>query len=216
MPGSNPTQHEVLSKTTTEAIEDGGSPELKLLLRILQSEISEDDIESQATFAKMIECISQHPDFEKIFDDIPDSIKKIIEAYALSRQKTNKPEKMESGFFGLEQLASWFNPQTKRHSDIPRSASMSQLPLSPHFHRLAAFIIENLKPFPLVLEGDGKPMERIQPGTTFENWGRTVENTPSDTFVARTEVGLCNLVKWAASVKKKVRVAGYRHTVSDF
>ncbi|KAF8594751.1 hypothetical protein BDV93DRAFT_577501 [Ceratobasidium sp. AG-I] len=49
----------------------------------------------------------------------------------------------------------------------------------------------------------------------FKNWGHTVTNTPSDTFVARTEAGLSNLVKWASEEKKKVRVAGYRHTVSS-
>ncbi|KIK62943.1 hypothetical protein GYMLUDRAFT_163790 [Collybiopsis luxurians FD-317 M1] len=49
----------------------------------------------------------------------------------------------------------------------------------------------------------------------FENWGRTVKNTPSYTFVAKTRVGVQNLVKWASTVNKRVRGAGFRHTWGD-
>lgn len=62
-----------------------------------------------------------------------------------------------------------------------------------------------------VLEGDGKPMRRLT-NAQFSNWGLTVQNTPSDTFSARTRVGIQNLVKWAKSHDKRVRVAGFRHT----
>lgn len=62
-----------------------------------------------------------------------------------------------------------------------------------------------------VLEGDGKPMRRVK-GSRFWNWGLTVDNTPSDTFSARTRIGVQNLVKWAKQNNKRVRVAGFRHT----
>lgn len=73
--------------------------------------------------------------------------------------------------------------------------------------------MEKLQPHPHVMEGDGKEMQWVSK-LEFKNWGETVTNTPSDTFVARTEVGLRNLVVWASEKKKKIRVAGYRHTVS--
>lgn len=89
------------------------------------------------------------------------------------------------------------------------------LPPSPMFHHLMTSMSKKLQSHPGVLEGDGKPMKWI-PKLEFQNWGLTVTNTPSDTFVARTEVGLCNLVQWASQKKKRVRVAGYRHTWTDF
>ncbi|PWW76071.1 hypothetical protein C7212DRAFT_194991, partial [Tuber magnatum] len=46
----------------------------------------------------------------------------------------------------------------------------------------------------------------------FENWGLTVQHTPSYTFVPTTVAGLKNLIKWAKAKNKLVRAAGYRHT----
>lgn len=66
-----------------------------------------------------------------------------------------------------------------------------------------------------VLEADGAPMRCFQ-GRKFENWAQTVANDPAVTFVPRTKEGVCNLVKWAKSQGKRVRVAGYRHTWGDF
>ncbi|KIK54755.1 hypothetical protein GYMLUDRAFT_176806 [Collybiopsis luxurians FD-317 M1] len=56
------------------------------------------------------------------------------------------------------------------------------------------------------------------PNQEFQNWGLTVKNTPSYTFIAKTRVGVQNLIKWAAKpeVNKRVRVAGFRHTWGDF
>src|SRR5262249_16830330 len=47
------------------------------------------------------------------------------------------------------------------------------------------------------------------------NWGRTVENMPAITALPKTKIGVCNLVKWAATNSKTVRASGYRHTWSD-
>jgi len=63
-------------------------------------------------------------------------------------------------------------------------------------------------------EADGTPVRCIE-GTAFENWGRTVRNVPALTCFPRTKAGVCSIVKWAASNKKKVRVSGYRHSWSD-
>ena len=67
---------------------------------------------------------------------------------------------------------------------------------------------------PDVVEGDGKPMKCL-PNQVFQNWGRTVENTPSATFLPTTKDGVRNLVKWAAAKGLNVRSAGYRHTWTD-
>ena len=50
----------------------------------------------------------------------------------------------------------------------------------------------------------------------FENWAHTIQTKKKIlTFCPQTKVGLCNLVAWAKSQKKSVRVAGYRHSWSD-
>lgn len=73
--------------------------------------------------------------------------------------------------------------------------------------------VRRAAPFPQISEGDGTPMRCV--GDPFQNWGRTVANRPALTFIPRTKTGVCNLVKWAATQRNTVRVAGYRHTWSD-
>jgi hypothetical protein len=68
--------------------------------------------------------------------------------------------------------------------------------------------------FKEILEGDGAPMRCIENGV-FENWGRTIRNVPALTCFPHTKAGICNIVTWAASNGKTVRVSGYRHTWSD-
>ncbi|CAE6465741.1 unnamed protein product [Rhizoctonia solani] len=178
----------------------------------------------------MFKSILQLDEFEKIFDDdVPNSIKDLLRNYArsvdgsdISDRETkaslvSHTTKAQGISSALSQLRIQLLKLATCHS-VGRKPKHPLLPLppSPHFHHLATTLAHNLEPFPEVLEADGKPMDHVKPGTKFQNWGRTVENTPAFTFVARTEVGLCNLVKWAAGAKKKVRVAGYRHTWSDF
>ncbi|ELU37650.1 cholesterol oxidase, substrate-binding domain-containing protein [Rhizoctonia solani AG-1 IA] len=219
-------RHEVVFNDLLRAIEESESPELNPLLRALRQEIPEEESEFHAWFSSMFKSILQRIDFEKIFDDdVPNSVKDFLREYARapyegapSEQGTNaqlvphsvEPQSVSSALLNLGrrflQLATCNSVQRK-----PRGSPLS-LPPSPHFHHLATFLCRNIEPFPEILEADGKPMDRVRPGTKFENWGQTVENSPAYTFVARTEVGICNLVKWAAGAKKKVRVAGYRHT----
>lgn len=73
---------------------------------------------------------------------------------------------------------------------------------------------EALRPFPGIAEADGSPVDCIE-REVFRNWGYTVENTPGYTFVPRTLIGICNIVRWATSSGKRVRAAGYRHTWGD-
>ncbi|HJV70260.1 hypothetical protein [Ideonella sp.] len=61
------------------------------------------------------------------------------------------------------------------------------------------------------IEGNGQPVERL-PDLAFQNWGRTVSNTPALTCFPKTKAGLCAIVRWAAANGKRVRGAGYRHT----
>lgn len=74
---------------------------------------------------------------------------------------------------------------------------------------------ENIADHPEVRDGDGSQMKVLH-RETFRNWGRTVENIPEWTFFPMKIEGVKNIVKWAKSKGKKVRVAGYRHTWSDF
>ncbi|KAI0843225.1 hypothetical protein F5Y06DRAFT_257215 [Hypoxylon sp. FL0890] len=48
----------------------------------------------------------------------------------------------------------------------------------------------------------------------FQNWGLTVKNTPSLTFVPSTSHGIQQIVKYAKTRGLKVRASGYRHSWS--
>ena len=79
---------------------------------------------------------------------------------------------------------------------------------------LSAVLREYGKDHPDVREADGRPVQYLDEAE-FRNWGRTVRNTPSVTFVPRTKHGVCEVVKWASARDKRVRAAGYRHSWSD-
>jgi hypothetical protein len=63
-------------------------------------------------------------------------------------------------------------------------------------------------------ESDGSPMWCVE-REPFQNWGRTVSNTPALTVVPRTKGGVGNVVRWASANGRTVRAAGYRHSWSD-
>ena len=75
-------------------------------------------------------------------------------------------------------------------------------------------VISSATEFEEILEGDGTPMRCISK-ERFENWGGTIRNLPALTCFPHTKAGVCNIVTWAASHGKTVRVSGYRHTWSD-
>ena len=54
---------------------------------------------------------------------------------------------------------------------------------------------------------DGRDLEIV-----FKNWGKTVNFRASHTLVVHSVQGICKVVKWAASVGRRVRVAGFRHS----
>ena len=64
------------------------------------------------------------------------------------------------------------------------------------------------------LTENGKKI-RILTNEEFENWGRTVDNTPYLTCLPGTKEGIQNIIKYARKKNKTVRVSGYRHTWSD-
>ncbi|KAL7270660.1 hypothetical protein RUND412_006626 [Rhizina undulata] len=63
-------------------------------------------------------------------------------------------------------------------------------------------------------EDETKPIP-VYINSVFENWGQTVENTPSVTMVPTTVVGVQNIIRYAISQNKRVRVGGFRHTWSN-
>jgi len=68
---------------------------------------------------------------------------------------------------------------------------------------------------PVIYEDDKKTMVmQVYGDTAFENWGQTVGNKPKYTFIPKTTLGLCNLVKYAKENKFRVRCGGYRHSWS--
>lgn len=62
-----------------------------------------------------------------------------------------------------------------------------------------------------VVERDGHPV-KVYRNEQFSNWGATVHNVPSYTFVPRTKRGVINTVRFALANNLRVRVAGSRHT----
>jgi hypothetical protein len=75
-------------------------------------------------------------------------------------------------------------------------------------------LMRHVKRHPVLREGDGSPIWYVD-AARFQNWGRTVRNTPAVTFVPRTKHGVREIVKWARANHKRVRAAGYRHSWSD-
>ena len=63
-------------------------------------------------------------------------------------------------------------------------------------------------------KADGKAIAYEE--VTFHNWGGTVQNKPFKTFYPKTIIGLQNIVTWAKTLGKRVRVSAYRHTWTDF
>lgn len=55
-------------------------------------------------------------------------------------------------------------------------------------------------------------VERVICDDQFENWGKTISFCAGYTLVVRTIAGVCEVVKWAASESRRVRVAGFRHS----
>ncbi|CAE7197884.1 unnamed protein product [Rhizoctonia solani] len=195
-------QFEIALRDAITAIEDSESSELNPLLRALRQEIPDEESEFHAWFSSMFKSILQRIDFEKLFDDdVPDPVKDLLTNYARSIAESASDRATK---------ADLISPATKVQS---LASAWSQLRYRLLQLVTSTTLARNLEHFPDILEADGQPMDRVKPGTKFQNWGRTVENTPAYTFVARTEIGLCNLVKWAAGARKKVRVAGYRHTI---
>jgi hypothetical protein len=112
----------------------------------------------------------------------------------------------------LHELAiAYASTSNDRSNEFARPKGLFDLQPSPMFAALKARFTEKKQLHAEVLEADGKPMWHI-PGLAFSNWGNSVKNKPSDSFVARTVVGVQNLVKWAKEQGKTVRLAGYRHT----
>lgn len=72
----------------------------------------------------------------------------------------------------------------------------------------------NPRPHPVVKEANGQGMNYIEE-LKFESWEGTICNKPKYTFIPKTITGLQNLIKWANTTNKKIRVSGYRHSSND-
>lgn len=53
---------------------------------------------------------------------------------------------------------------------------------------------------------------KVAENLTFQNWGRTVQNVPSKTYVVTKIADLQDIVREAKQSNTRVRAAGYRHT----
>lgn len=184
-------------------------PKLEPLREIFEPSPPPEGVKEQrVSFARLYQAIrGQLDDFDEQLDnDVPNSLKPFVHELGHALDDKNKDHQSV-----LEKIVENISARFAQRPHAPKIP----LPPSPMFHDFAKDLVSKAIEFPDVKESDGKAMKFV-PSLHFQNWGLTVQNTPSYTFIARTEVGLQNLVKWAAGQKKKVRVAGYRHTWSDF
>jgi len=102
-------------------------------------------------------------------------------------------------------------------STAPPATSSSPLKSrrAPLIQKLSDLAFAKGDSYDKIVEANGKPVKHLKPGAEFNNWGKTVKNTPAITFEPETRTGVCNVVKWAVAHGKRVRAAGYRHTWSS-
>ncbi|KAI6093505.1 hypothetical protein F4821DRAFT_953 [Hypoxylon rubiginosum] len=70
------------------------------------------------------------------------------------------------------------------------------------------------RPSPLYNDESQKVGITVYANKAFQNWGLTVKNTPSLTYVPSTSYGIQQIVKYAKARNLKVRASGYRHSWS--
>jgi hypothetical protein len=107
----------------------------------------------------------------------------------------------------IKEIEDSFLPENK----IDEWDSISHKEFFGTLHQLYA---KNISTFDQIKEGDGSSVKVLE-NEVFKNWGRTIENIPQYTFFPKSVMAVQNIVIWAKANKKKVRVAGYRHTWGD-
>ncbi len=105
-------------------------------------------------------------------------------------------------------------PLTLTRRTLVALATVGLLESDAAFAHAASLRSGRVKRHPDLRESDGSPVWYVE-AARFQNWGRTVRNTPAVTFVPRTKHGVREIVKWARANHKRVRAAGYRHSWSD-
>ncbi|KAI4866254.1 hypothetical protein F4820DRAFT_263491 [Hypoxylon rubiginosum] len=80
--------------------------------------------------------------------------------------------------------------------------------------RVHEFFRPDEKVSPLYNDESQKVGITVYANQAFQNWGLTVKNTPSLTYVPSTSYGIQQIVKYAKVRNLKVRASGYRHSWS--
>lgn len=149
-------------------------------------------------------------------------LNKIVKLYHKGNRGTNETI-MGRDLFALMQTT----PELKNHFDaLPKDTleniEASFLPenktpkwdsvLKKDFNEAIQELYQkNVSAWHEVTEADGSPVHVLE-NEVFKNWGRTVENIPKYTCFPRSKVAIQNIVRYAKTHEKKVRVSGYRHT----
>ncbi|CCO35577.1 hypothetical protein BN14_09695 [Rhizoctonia solani AG-1 IB] len=219
---NSPTIQEQISEEVQSVFKD--CPELAPLRPIIEGVAVGRDGEERFAFASLLQSLrdSQGSKFDERFErEVPNNLRPTLEQYGrmpktpkVAQPGAGDDSKFETGIF-----TDFLDTVGLRWPDDAKVPTFEdELPLSSIFTKIAHELLSKAIDFPHnVFERGGQKMKYV-PSLPFENWGLTVNNTPASTFIARTEEGLRSLVKWAGEQKpnKKVRVAGYRHTWTDF
>ncbi|KIW19682.1 hypothetical protein PV08_00256 [Exophiala spinifera] len=154
--------------------------------------------------------------YEKIIGDYDDEVQGIFNDFV-------------DGNIDAQQAAQKYRPYEtdkfpKRRGDLRKGGLETIVPtdLSEPVSLLAAFpssIPSRIRSFfANVIPGIRKPRRALYvpsfKNLEFQNWGRTVRNTPALTCVPNTALDICDIVKYAKKHQMGVRVSGFRHSWS--
>jgi hypothetical protein len=120
----------------------------------------------------------------------------------LEAEKDPKVDNQDALLGVLRNLQAITNNQPRALQNVAREPTIHAHP----FKEVTAFPIAGETAILEIKEHRASPK--------FFNWGQTYSFIPGRTLVIRTKEGVCKVVKWAADIGRRVRVAGFRHTWS--
>ncbi|KAK5532106.1 hypothetical protein LTR23_009698 [Exophiala sp. CCFEE 6169] len=154
--------------------------------------------------------------YEKIIGDYDDEVQGIFNDFV-------------DGKINAQEAAQKYRPYEtvklpKRRGDLRKGGLESLVPtdLSEPISLLAALpssIPSRVRSFfAKLIPGSKRPKRALYVPSfidlEFQNWGRTVSNTPAITCVPNTARDVCDIVKYAKKHRMGVRVSGFRHSWS--
>ncbi|KAF8243591.1 FAD-binding domain-containing protein [Wilcoxina mikolae CBS 423.85] len=121
------------------------------------------------------------------------------------------------GFLAGKSISDILQPHGRQIGAAQFEGPRFDLPASPASRRhFEALQDATLRTPQQALSHEGKSVDvQAADGAVFSNWGKTVLNTPRNTYVPTTVEDIQAIVRKAKNDRKRVRASGYRHTWTD-